>query len=189
MNRLIELMEPHLALIKLLAVLALVASVSGGLLWYHNHVFQQGVTQEKTRRDLIDIANTAKAEKELAVLNEKVRSAQAALTDALETIAARELELHHEQATSTVLQADLSAGRVRERVLVTRSVERNIAQTGQSSFSTAATMDSGTEVVEDLSPIVAVSLEKLRSNENTAIDRLEACIASYDAVKSAVDRH
>src|SRR4051812_6645368 len=185
----IEDLNPYMGVIKICVVIAAVSALAGGALAYHHHVFEQGVTQEKDRRDKIDAANTIKAQSELAALNEKLRLAHAALTEALATVAARELELHHEQAISADRQSDLLAGRARERVLVTQHKQQcDLAQVGQTGGASAASVDQGAGALEDLDPGVAANLERIRTNENNAIDRLEACSASYDAVKSAADK-
>ena len=173
-------LTPYLIWIKIAAALALV----GALVGYHHHVFEQGVAQESARRDKIDAGNTIAAQAELATLNARVRTAQAELAVARDQNSKLLTENDHEKATSAGLQLDLAAGTQRMSIL-TR--QRAADRAGPATGSTAGPADQGAGVIEDIAPAVAAGLERLRSEHNEAIDRLEACIFSYDTVKAAAD--
>jgi predicted nucleic acid-binding Zn-ribbon protein len=170
--------------IKAIAGLLLAVALIGGYKTWEHHIFEQGVAQEKARRDKIDADNTIKAQDELAALNAKVRQAQSELASARDRLASLETELQHEKDTSADYQRRLAAGTERMRVL---TIQRKAADTGPAAGTAPAAVDPGAEVVADLAPSAGAAIERLRLNENSAVIRLEACINAYDAVKAAAD--
>lgn len=167
---------------KIAAYALLVTIVVTAALAYRSSLIQDGVQIEKERRDKIDAANTLKANTELAFLNGELRAKQAALDKALLDLNQKKTELQNEQAESADYQRRLAAGTERMSVLVR---ERRIAQAGSSPSATIGGLDSDTYVIQDLSERAAIGIERLRANENAAIDRLNACITAYDAVEAA----
>lgn len=164
-----------LILIRILGAIAVTLTLA----WCYHAIDQGGYTRAMTERDAKDAQITIAAQAQLAEENEKIRAAQAALTKAIFTINANQEELQNEKLNSAVYQSQLASGDKRLRALVTRSKSSDAEQgTGPA----AANLDQRTEVIEDLSPIVGASIERLRLNENEAIDRLDACIGAYDAV-------
>lgn len=172
-------------LLKGLAGLLLFSAVTAGLAGLHHHVFGQGVAQEKARRDKIDAANTIAAQTELAGLNAKLRSAQSDLTKAIESLSVNQMELSNEKSISAARQSALLSGAARERVLVRARSERVVGETGSVGSAAVAAVGQGASDEEDLDPGVAAGLERLRANENSAVDRLNACVSAYDAVRAA----
>lgn len=177
-------LAPYLGIIKIVAIFALVGGLIAGYFAWHHHIFEQGVTQEKDRRDKIDAENTIKAQATLAAANEKVRVAQAALTETMAQLSDKQTELHNAQIASNAYQSDLLASRKRLSVLVTTHQSSGAKQTDGTAV---ASMDQGATFTEDLAPTVARNIEGLRLNENDAITRLNACIAAYEAVERAVN--
>ena len=167
---------------KIAAYALLAAVIVFAALSYRSHLIGTVVAQEKSRRDAIDAANTARANAELATLNGKLRVAQALLDQAIIDLNTKKQELQHEQDQSLDYQRRLAAGTDRMSVLVR---ERRIAQAGSLAGSAIAGVDQDTYVVQDLAEQSAVAIERLRANENAAIDRLNACIVAYDAVEAA----
>ena len=171
---------------RVIAILAMVAGLMASAAGYHHHVFEQGVTQEKTRRDIIEGANTVRAKDELSSLNAKLRAAQSDLTKALADVATKQKDLNDEKAKSAAYQSDLLAGRQRMRILAT--CPGRLAQAGPVDSATAGAMDQGTTVEVDIGIGPAVAIDRLRTGHNEAVTRLDACIASYDAIQAAADK-
>jgi len=167
---------------KIAAYALLVTIVVTSAFAYRTHVFNSGVAEERGRRDAIEIANSVKAEKELAVLNGKMLAAQSALDQAIADLNEKKVELQNEQNESLDYQRRLAAGTERMSALVR---ERRIAQAGSAPSSTIGGVDSDSYVIQDLSEQSAIAIERVRANENAAIDRLNACIKAYDAVEAA----
>lgn len=167
---------------KIAAYALLVTIVVTAALAYRSSLIQDGVQIEKDRRDKIDAANTLKAKTELAFLNGELRAKQFALDKAILDLNQKKTELQNEQAESIAYQRRLAAGTERMSVLVR---ERRIAQAGSAPSAAIGGLDSDTYVIQDLAGNVAAAIERVRANENAAIDRLEACIKAYDAVEAA----
>ena len=162
-----------------LALIALSAAVWG----LHHYVYQQGYDAAEAKWQKINADATIGADEKLAEKNAEVRKAQSELTAFMASLADKQKELNDAKATSAALQSDLAAGRVRLRVLTTSHA---LNRAGQDSGPAAAAVDTGAEVTEDLAPSVAAGLERLRANENEAIDRLNGCIEAYEAVGKAL---
>lgn len=173
-------------LAELVAGALLVLGLWAGIAWHDHKVFDRGVAQEKTRRDAIDAANSAKAEAERTRLNKLLASAQAELNSAIANLNQLKTELDHEKLVSSQRQADLLAGRERLRVLV--RTERQADPSGHAQGASTSNMDQGTEVVADLAGTTAIAIDRLRTEHNEAVSRLDACIQAYDAVKTAADK-
>lgn len=171
---------------KLAAYALLVAVVVTSALVYRHSLIQQGVAQESTRRDAIERRNSEAAKAELAVLTAKHLAAQAQLAAAREALDKLKEDLDHEKTDSVVQQRCLAIGACRLSVLTRQRPAGRPAEAGSTP---AAGVDSGTSVVSDLDPTVAANLEWLRSQNNEAIQRLEACVGEYDAVKAAAEAH
>jgi hypothetical protein len=174
-------LTPYLLWIKIGAALVLIAALAG----YHHHVFEQGVKQESARRDKIDAANSLRAKTELSALNAKLKAAQTELDTAIANVASLEKDMQHEKAISSDYQLRLASGAERLRVL---TIQHHTDQARSADGAAIAAVDHDSEAVEDLAPAVGLSIEKLRSNENEAIDRLDACVIAYDAVKAASEQ-
>lgn len=170
---------------KIAAYALIVTIIVASALAYRSSLIQDGVQIEKDRRDKIDAANTLKAQTELAFLNGELRAKQAALDKAILDLNQKKTELQNEQVESANYQRRLATGTERMSVLVR---ERRIAQAGSAPSATIGGLDSDTYVIEDLSERSAIAIERLRANENAAIDRLNACITAYDAVVAASNK-
>lgn len=166
--------------------LVICIAIAAGALGYRAHVYHTGVADESARRDAIDAKNNAVAKQARADLNARIAVLQGMLDTARKQVAKLKKDLDDEQAVSTKRQADLAAGHERERVLI-RAVTSQASPDGQAPGAAAAGVDSGTSVETDLDPRVAGWLEGVRAEHNAAVERLDACIQSYDAVKAAVD--
>jgi multidrug resistance efflux pump len=164
--------------------LLLAGALIGGAAQYRAHVFGLGVGQEAARRDAIDAENDRRARAALADANARVLVAQANLDGAMAGLSKLQTELSYEQATSAALQSDLAAGRRRLSVL-TRA--RAPGPTEQGAGAAAAAVDPGLGVAADLDGRAAADLEWMRQTRDDAIAGLQACIASYGAVKVASD--
>jgi hypothetical protein len=175
-------------LAQVLAALAVVAALVLGARAYLDHVYNNGVAAERSRRDTIDAKNSAAAERARADLNARIRALQGTLATARAVRDRLQLELDHEKTISNQRQADLLAGRARERVLV-----RAAGRTGQAGAdgkvagTCTGALDRDAAVEVDLDPGVASWLEGVRSDHNGAVKRLDACIKAYGAVKAAAD--
>ncbi|WP_198116943.1 lysis system i-spanin subunit Rz [Massilia rhizosphaerae] len=167
------------------AIAVLCAISAGAALAYRAHLIDTGIAIESARRDKIDTERDRQAKAELAEANARVRNAQAELDGAIATVAKLQTELTHEQANSAALQSDLAAGRRRLSVAITGSCRP--AQAEQAAGAAAAGVDPGTAATADLDPAAAASLAGLTAEGDSAIVRLNACIAAYDAVKTASD--
>lgn len=170
---------------KWAAILALCALAAASAIAYRHHLIQQGVSLEAARRDKIDADNTAKAEAEQGRLNALVAKAQAELGAALAHLDQLKSDLDHEQAASRTLQSDLAAGRRRLSVAIARAGQADPAQPPDST--SAGGLDSQSPATADLDPQAASRVVELTGTGDSAIIRLNACIAAYDAVKAAAD--
>lgn len=168
--------------VKALAAVALIAGLVIGYIAWHHYVFQQGVEQEKGRRDRIDAKNAALAQTVLAAANERVRLAQAKVAEVMQKLSDKQKELSDAKAVSSALQSDLLASRKRLSVLVTT---RSNGAAEQAPGSATAGVDQGAEVTAELNPEVAAGLVELVSEGDQAIARLGACISAYEAVEHA----
>lgn len=164
------------------AITAFCILAAAGALWYRSHLISQGVELESGRRDAIDAENDRRARAALDEANAKVRNAQASLDVTIASLSKLQTELSHEQANSAALQSDLADGRRRLSVL-TRA--RPADPAGQNKGAAAAVVDPGAAIVADLDGRVASDLEWARQTRNEAVERLDACIAAYDAVERA----
>lgn len=170
----------------LIAVLALGASVA----WYDHKLSEAhsaGVGEEAARNDAETARNTALAQSELLDANGRLREAQEQLAAAQADLQKLQQENNHEKAISNKRQRDLAVGVERERVLVHVTSACHPAQAGQAESASATPMDNGPGAEADLDPGVAGWLEGVRSRHNDAVDRLNACISAYRAVKRAAD--
>jgi hypothetical protein len=169
-----------------IAIAVLCALSAGAALAYRSHLINTGIAIESARRDKIDAERDRQAKAALADVNARVHKAQAQLADAMADVAKLQSELTHEQANSAALQSDLAAGRRRLSVAISGTCHP--AQTEQAAGATVAGVDSGGEpATATLDGRVASDLEWARSTRNEAITALQACAASYDAVKAAND--
>jgi hypothetical protein len=168
------------------AIAALCIVSAGAALAYRAHLIDSGIAIEAARRDKIDVERDRQARAELDDANARVRNAQANLDGALNSLAQLQTELTHEQANSAALQSDLASGRRRLSVAITGACRP--AQAEQVAGATVAGVDPGGEpATATLDGRVASDLEWARSTRNEAITALQACTASYDAVKAAND--
>lgn len=169
---------------KFFGIIAIVASLAIAAHLYHSHVFNQGVAQESKRRDKIDADNAATAQKALMELNAKILVAQAQLDAARIDLEKLQQENESEKVASSIRESALRSGAERMRA---DFVNRSIAQAGSNTNGSASNVDNGATVTEDLSGDAAAGLESIRQNENNAIDRLNGCISSYDAMRQAYE--
>jgi hypothetical protein len=178
---LLRLGVPRWVAITVLCVLS-----AGAALWYRGHLIESGVAMEAARRDKIDVERDRQARVALEDANARVRNAQANLDGAMNSLVKLQTELTHEQANSASLQSDLAAGRRRLSVAITGACRP--AQAEQAAGAGAAGVGPGGEpATATLDGRVASDLEWARSTRNEAITALQACVASYDAVKAASD--
>jgi hypothetical protein len=169
---------------KLAALIALAAALIGGAAWYHHHVFEQGVAQESLRRDKIEGENSARADKERDALNVKIATAQKELDAARVTLAALKEDYVNAQAISSDRQRRLRDATDRMSILAR---PRPSDPNGPPQGGPAGPVDTGASVEVDIDPGVSSWLEGLRAEHNAAVERLQACIVKYDAVKTAAD--
>lgn len=169
------------------AAVALLAALYGYHVFAVNAAHTAGVSYESSRRDMIELGNTARAQAELLAANERTRKAQADLAIVQEDLQKLSMENNREKLVSSQRQSDLLAGRERMRVLTTGPTACNPAQAGQAPGAGAADVDPGAGVVVDLDPTVAAGLEGIRAQHNEAVRRLVGCIVAYDGVKAAAD--
>lgn len=167
--------------------LVLAGLLIGGAAAYRDHVYGLGVTAERVRRDDLDHRRSLAADAERDALNGRIRAAQADLNIARANLGRKDLELQHAQEISNQRAADLAAGRARERVLVRAASQRPVDPDRPTIRATAADLDPDAPIEADLDPRVAGWLEGVRADHNAAIERLDACVQSYDAVKAAAD--
>jgi len=159
--------------------------VVAGANHYKNSLIERGVAQESARRDLIDEKNRNTAQAALIALNKQILIAKNQLAEAQEQLSKLQTEAQSAQTESLIRESALRSGAERMRITV---IQHNAtAAAGPDGDSSITAVDTGTRVVEDLPPEIAGDLESLRRNENTAIDRLNACIVAYDAVKAAIE--
>lgn len=169
---------------KWIASLLLIGAVLGGGAWVHHHIYHQGELAADARNAAINKTNSDHADAERNLLNGKIALAQANLNAARAALAVLQKDYDNEKTVSSQRQLDLLAGRERMRIL-TR--QRPTDPNRQAASGPAGPVDQGTAVVEDIDPGVSAWLERFRAGNNAAIDRLNACIVKYDAVKAAAD--
>jgi hypothetical protein len=176
----------RLGIPRWVSIAALCLLSASAALWYRGHLINTGIAIEATRRDKIDIERDRQARVELDDANARIRNAQANLDGAMNSLAKLQTELTHEQANSAAMQSDLAAGRRRLSVAITGACRPDQAE--QAAGAGAAGVDPGGEpATATLDGRVASDLEWARSTRNEAITALQACVASYDAVKAASD--
>jgi len=183
MNPLSLIPSEYLGIAKIVAVLALVAALIGGYFAWHHNIFEQGVTQEKDRRDKIDAENTIKAQATLAAANEKVRVTQASLTDTLAQIDVKNKELENAKSQVAALRADVRSGAVRMSI----PIATGSCRAAGSPDSAAAASGTGTETRAELLPTTADDLIELVTDADSEVRRTNECIDRYGAVKAASD--
>lgn len=152
---------------------------------YARHQFNLGVREEAARRDQIDDDNRQLFNAALARANLKVAVSQEIIDSNVRALQNLERNFDREKASSTTLQSRLASGADRMRVQIARAdagAARSFDGPG------VADLGTGTGDFAYLSPRSGAWLERLRSEHNQAADRLDACIAAYDAVKLANDR-
>lgn len=171
-------------LLQLLLAAAAMMGTAAALVWTHHHIYHQGEVAADARNAATNKANSDRADHERNFLNAKVALAQANLTKARAELAVLQGNYDNEKAISTQRQLDLLAGRERMRILTRqRPADPNRPPTS----GPAGPVDPGTAVTEDIDPGVSAWLEWFRAEHNAAVDRLNACIVKYDAVKAAAD--
>jgi len=170
-------------MLKGLAGLALTIALVAGYSAWHHHVFQQGVTQEKDRRDKIDLEATAAAQANLAAANERVRVAQASVADTLAQIDAKNKELKNATKNLDALRADLRSGAQRLSIPVT-SCSSGAARPSDGSGVASGT---GTEARAELLPETAGRLADIAADADEEVRRTNECIDRYSAMKAASD--
>lgn len=174
--------------VELLGVLTLLAGFCGAVLWYGHEKHEQGVTEEKNRRDLLDFERDQQAKAELAKLNEQVSQAKMLLADAQGRVAQLTEEVNDAQAISGRRESALRAGVERERVLIRALGTGPNAAPGQGADAGSGPVDqAGGPTAAILDPAVASDLERVRLSRNTAINAARACVIQYDALKAAID--
>jgi hypothetical protein len=181
-------MIPLLTMPRWPFIAAICAALVFGALAYRGHVYDSGVAAESTRRDAIDAHNSLAATQARDDLNARIRVLQSMLDTARAQVEQIKKELDDANQISTQRQSDLLAGRAHERVLVDATCAASkISPDGQAPGGTAGAVDSGSGIEVDLNPRVASWLERVRADHNAAVERLDACIQQYDAVKAAAD--
>lgn len=164
--------------------LVLLAALAGAAAFEVHHIYHSGELAAEARDAIREKANSDRADKELARLNDRVRVVQAALDGARAFVAQLQKEMTDEKAASDDLQRRLRAGDVRLSVLT----RQRPADQAQSPGSTAVgRLDQEPAVESDLDQEVAANLVGLTSEGDQAIIRLAACIIRYDKVKAAAD--
>lgn len=167
---------------------ALVVAIMVGSLTYRDHVYKSGVSAESTRRDAIDARNSLAATQARDDLNARIRLLQGMLDVARDQVAKLKSEFDDANKISVQRSTDLLAGRAHDRVLVrTTCTAGQTDPAEQAAGAGAGAVDQGTSIETDLDPRVASWLEGVRAEHNAAVERLGACIQSYDAVKAASD--
>jgi len=163
--------------LKIGAVAVAAAIAIAGALEYRHALIVEGMKKDADQRD--KAATTA-----LLAADAKVLRAQGQITELQGQLSTLQMESQNAQSASLVQETALRAGteRLRADFIAHRAGEATAATNPAITI-----VDSGTTITEDLSGEVAGNLESLRRNENTAIDRLNACILAYDKVKDQAD--
>lgn len=164
------------------AIAALCLLLIASALAYRAHLIDTGVSIEAARRDAIEAEEDRRAQAALMHANAQTAAVQQRLNAVMANLSTLQSELSHEQVNSAVLQSELGAGRRRLSVL-TRA--RASAPAGPDQCTAVAGVDPGAALAADLDARVASDLEWARQTRNEAIERLDACITAYDAVKAA----
>ena len=173
-------LEPYLLYVKIGAAIAILA----GLGWYHHHVYKQGYDTRSDEQLVTDAKNKAAAEDALSKLNSHVNEVQGELDKLTASLSTKQTELDHAKQISSDYQVRLAAGTDRLRV-ITKSTCTNKATIPESTGLTS--VDNRAEATTELDGTVAANLVKLAGEGDEAITRLNACIVSYNLVKSAAD--
>jgi len=168
------------------AALALLISIPLGAAWYHAHVYHAGELAQKTVDDARDKRNSDAADAERIVLNDKVAAAQALLKVAQDDLVKLQKDYDDANAISKQRAADLAAGTIRERVLV-RAAKQPADPNEPVAGGPAAVLGDDASYETYLDPGVASWLEGIRGERNAAVERLNACVSDYNAVKAAAD--
>lgn len=169
---------------KIGATLALCGALWGGYAYWHHKVYQSGykaaeaVGKENMRKANVD------AELTLKTANDKVSLKQSALDEAIAKLSAKEKDYRDEQVKSTAYQRSLADGTVRMRILTTANQNCNA---GQNQNAGVVGVGALSETLADVPARIAANLDRLRSNENEAITRLNACVESYETVRATVN--
>ena len=175
-----NLLEPYFLYLKIGALIAILA----GLAWYHHHVYQQGYDKRADEQLVIDAKSKAAALDALEKLNAHINEVQVELDKSTASLSTKQTELDRAKQNSNDYQVRLASGADRLHVL-TKSNCANQAANPQSTSLTD--LDNRTEVTAELDGTVAANLVKLAGEGDEAIARLNACIVSYNLVKTAVD--
>lgn len=171
-------------LVQLVLLIACALALAGAGIWTHQHIYHQGELAADARNAAINKANSDKANRERDALNAKIAKVQGDLNDAQRIVANLTRSYEDEKIISEQYQRDLLTGRERLRILTRKqSADSN----GSTDSGAAGTVDTGTAVIEDIDPAAAAWLERFRAGSNAAIDRLNACIVRFDALKAAVE--
>lgn len=171
-------------LVQAIGILLLCLTLFGGVAWVHHHIYHQGELAADARNTAVNKANSDRAKAELDRLNTQIAATQAKLDMARADVTRLSKELKDEKSVSTDRQRRLLAGTERMSIL-TR--QRPADPNGQAPGGSAAGLDQGTAVTQTLDGRVASDLEWARQTRDEAIDRLNACISSFDEVKAAAD--
>lgn len=169
---------------KMLGAALLFAAIAGAGLAYHHYVYAQGEAAADARAAAREKANSDRADAELKVINARLAEKQIELRAAIADLERLQKENDYEKSNSLALQSDLAAGRKRLSVLVR---QRPADPAKPSDSAAVADVGIGATFSADLSERSAASLEWLRSTREEAINRLDACVAAYEAVEKAAD--
>lgn len=167
--------------VKGIAALLLVAA----LFFLHHHIDQVGYDRAKLECQAENDKATFSASKKMAEANEDVRVKQAHLNAIQGALDKKGIELHDEQIKVTKLESDRRSGAQRLSVIIASNANCGAKQSGGSS---AASVDNGTEVIAELDKESAANITRQATIGDSAITRLNGCIAAYDSVMSAVNR-
>ena len=175
-----NILEPYFFYLKIGALVAIFT----GLAWYHHHVYQQGYNQRENEQLVIDTKSKAETLNTLEKLNLHINEVQTELDKSTASLSTKQTELDHAKQNSNDYQVRLASGADRLRVL-TKSTCANQATNIKSP--SLANVDNRTEDAAELDGKVAANLVKLAGEGDEAIARLNACIISYNLVKTAAD--
>ncbi|MBV8060526.1 MAG: hypothetical protein JO253_03245 [Alphaproteobacteria bacterium] len=164
-------------ILKIGMVAAAAAIAIAAALEYRHALIVEGMKKDADQRD--KAATSA-----LLAADAKVLRAQGQITELQGKLSTLQTESQNAQSASLVQETALRAGTERLRAdFIAHRTDEAAASTNP----TITIVGDGASITEDLAPEVAGNLESLRRNENTAIDRLNACILAYDKVKEQAD--
>lgn len=169
---------------KIGAALVLCSALWVGYAYWHHEVYQDGYDVAEALYKKREAKATSDALAEKGKLDSSVKLKQAELDSALSKLSSKEKEYRDEQIKSSAYQRDLAAGNKRLRVLTTANPN---CSAGKNQGGVAAGVGNASETLADLPPRIAANLDRLRSNENEAIRRLDACVDAYEAVRAAAN--